>query len=335
MNRFVLPLIVGSLLLPLGCGGDLERTPPDLNLDLDLVLQPGELCLDQSDAAIPTFEDENLQSAVRAAVSVGAQNHLTCGIVSGLTDLAAVEAQIESLVGIQNLTSLTTLDLWKNSITDIRALSGLTSLTFLSVGGNSVSDINALNGLTSLRTLYINANSITDISPLRGLTSLTFLNFRENSISDISVLSSLKLLKNLDLTHNSISDISALNGLRDLAILRLYNNPITDISPLRGLTNLTELHVHDLPELSNIQPLLNNTGLGTGDRVILMRSKVSCEDAALLQAKGVSVGTNCLGIILKQDWQGLLATLVGWVLVAVAAVVVFRRWLRRKRERRG
>ncbi len=151
------------------------ETPP--------VLQPSELCSDYPDYAIATFEDANLEAAIRAALSVGAQDDLTCGLISGLTDLTANNAGIASLVGIQNLTSLTFLALFANSITDISALSGLTSLT----------------------NLY------------------------------------------------------------------LYNNPA----------------------LTDIQPLLDNTGLGAGDTVDLRSTNVSCADVAALQAKGVTVQSDC------------------------------------------
>ena len=53
------------------------------------VLRPNQLCTDHPDAAITTFEDVNLEAAIRAALSVGAQEDLTCGLVSGLTDLDA------------------------------------------------------------------------------------------------------------------------------------------------------------------------------------------------------------------------------------------------------
>ena len=68
---------------------------------------------------------------------LGARDDLTCGLVSGLTKLSALFADIVSLMGIQNLTSLVSLDLFGNtSITDISPLSGLTSLTFLTLSNN-------------------------------------------------------------------------------------------------------------------------------------------------------------------------------------------------------
>ena len=202
---FPLALMMGLLLFPLGCGGndltDMDQ-PPDM--DESLVLQPTELCSENPSTAIVTFEDANLEARVRSALSVSPQRDLTCGLVSGLAELVAQRAGITSLVGIQNLTSLTGLFLLENPISDISALSGLTSLTIL----------------------YLRGNSITDISALSGLTSLRFI----------------------DLDNNSISDI---------------------------------------------QPLLDNTGLGVGVTVRLSGTSVSCTDVAALEAKGVTVVSDC------------------------------------------
>ncbi|MCH7855709.1 MAG: leucine-rich repeat domain-containing protein [Gemmatimonadetes bacterium] len=223
---------------------------PPLARQILPVLQPSELCSDQPGTAIATFEDAELEVWVRrATLSVGAQDDLTCGLVSGLADLGAISARIESLVGIQNLTSLSTLVLTNNAITDISALRGLTSLTTLHLAFNSISEISALRGLTNLTTLGLNGNSISDITPLSGLTNLT----------------------SLDLGSNSISDISALTAVTNFRALSLSAN-----------FNLTD-----------IQPLLDNAGLGAGDDVSLDGTNVSCADITLLVAKGVTVGSNC------------------------------------------
>ena len=253
-----LPLLMGLLLLPMGCGGNDDPTGPN-----ELSCNPA--------SAIVTFPDANLEAAIRDALSVGAQVELTCGLVSGLTALGADGAGITSLVGIQNLTGLTVLALRNNSITDISALSGLTSLTSLSLDGNSITDPSVLSGLTALTRLGLAANSITDISVLSGLTSLMVLILDNNSITDISVLS----------------------GLTSLTLLSLAANSIFDISALSGLTRLTSLHLIANRSLNNIQPLLNNTGLGTGDTVDLRVTAVSCTDVAALQAKGVTVCSDC------------------------------------------
>ena len=221
---------------------------------LTITVNAPPFCSDHPDNAIVTFEDATLEAAIRRSLSVGAQEPLTCGLVSGLTGLGPgfVQQQpsrITSLVGIENLTSLITLTLSRNSITDIGPLSGL----------------------TSLRNLHLTDNSITDIGPLSGLTGL----------------------RELFLDNNSISDISALSGLTSLARLFLSDNTISDISALSGLTLLFNLELGDNPGLSNIQPLLDNPGLGAGDTVELQSTNVRCTDVAALQAKGVTVRSDC------------------------------------------
>ena len=141
MNRHAMPFIIGSLLLPLGCGGndptDMDE-PPDM--DEPLVLQPTELCSDNPGTAIATFVDANLETAIRTELLVGAQGDLTCSLISGLSSLETWEmrgvglfpAGITSLVGIQNLTSLGYLGLsgfggGPDQISDISPLSGLSS----------------------------------------------------------------------------------------------------------------------------------------------------------------------------------------------------------------
>ncbi len=278
------------------------------------VLQPSEFCSDHPNAAIATFEDANLEAAIRSALGVGAQEDLTCGLISGLTGLATLSAGIESLVGMQNLTSLTFLNLGGDPITDISALSELTSLTVLLLTANSISDISPLSGLTSLTRLSVEDNSVTDISALSRLTGLTQLFLRDNSITDIGVLSGLTSLTRLFLTANSVTDISALSGLTSLTdlslennsitdiseplelpsliFLRLGDNSITDISALSGFTSLTFLFLIRNSDLSNIQPLLDNEGLGAGDSVDLRSTNVSCVDVAALIAKEVKVSSN-------------------------------------------
>ena len=119
-----------------------------------------------------------------------------------------------------------------------------------------------MSGLTNLRDLNLHTNAITDVSALRRLTSLT----------------------ELRINGNQIKDISALSGLT--------GNQITDVSALKVLTSLAGLDLRFNPEFSDIQPLLNNSGLGAGDRVILFNLDISCEDVATLQTKGVSVGSD-------------------------------------------
>ena len=149
------------------------------------VLQPLELCSDYSDSAIATFEDADLEAAVRTALSITAREDLTCGLVSGLTVLSASGPSstkyvsgspewpdppegFETLAGMQNLTSLTRLALNNRWITDLSALSGLTSLNELRLHTNWINDISALSGLTNLTSLFLSENPLTDLSALQS-----------------------------------------------------------------------------------------------------------------------------------------------------------------------
>jgi predicted MPP superfamily phosphohydrolase len=95
------------------------------------------------------------------------------------------------LTQLSNLTSLTTLFLWRTQVNDISALANLTSLTTLHLGGTQVSDISALANLTSLTTLDLQGTQVRDISALANLPSLTTLYLWGTQVRDISALANL------------------------------------------------------------------------------------------------------------------------------------------------
>ena len=314
-------------------------------------LQPGELC-SNNPQAIASFADTVLEAAVRDALSIGAQDALTCSLVTGLTALAASgpapvrsvsgspswpypDHVFHNLAGIQNLTGLTRLTLNNRGITDISALKDLTELSVLNLHTNWISHLTALSGMTKLTSLFLSENPLGDLGPLRGLTELTVLRLHRhgdfiggqvprdyqgargllftNAITDIGPLAGLTKLVDLNVHTQEVSDLSPLRGLTSLRELRLAGNLFTDLSPLRGLTtlrnleltgnsitdlsalsrltNLTRLDLRYNPDLTNIQPLLDNSGIGEGDIVELRFTSVTCADQALLAAKGVEVRT--------------------------------------------
>ena len=62
---------------------------------------------------------------------------------------------------------------------------------------------------------------------------------------------------------------------------------------LSGLASLTNLDLANNPEFTDVQPLLDNPGLGAGDTVFLRSTSANCADVAALQAKGVTVRSDC------------------------------------------
>ena len=134
-------------------------------------------------------------------------------------------------------------------------------------------------------------NAVTDISPLAKLTKLVDLNIHTQDISDLTPLSGLTSLIELRLAGNSFTDLSPLRGLASLEYLELTGNDLTDITALSGLTNLLALDLRFNPELSDIQALFENPGIGAGDVVELRHTNVSCTDQQQLAEKGVEVRT--------------------------------------------
>ena len=98
-------------------------------------------------------------------------------------------------------------------------------------------------------------------------------------------------LEELRLAGNSFTDLSPLRGLTSLQYLELTGNDITDITPLSGLTSLMQLDLRFNPDLTDIEALFENPGIGTGDIVELRHTNVSCTDQARLAEKGVEVRT--------------------------------------------
>ena len=212
--------------------------------------------------------DPNLRAAIEAELGKASGDTITMADIANLTRLSALFANISDLTGLEAATNLTELFLADNSISDISPLKGLTNLTELYLADSSISDISPLAGLNNLIILTLWGNSIFDISPLAGLNNLTELLLANNSISDISPLAGLNNLTELFLANNSISDISPLAGLNNLTRLSLDYNPISDISALSGLINLIWLSLLG-NSISDLSPLVANTGLGSGDVIIV------------------------------------------------------------------
>jgi Leucine-rich repeat (LRR) protein len=110
-------------------------------------------------------------------------------------------------------------------------------------------------------------------------------------ITDLTPLSGLTVLTVLWLEGNLFTDISPLSTLTTLEEIFLFTTPITDISALQNLTALTNVQLMDVGGLSDIQPLIDNAGLGAGDTVNLenVSPSLPCADVTALQGKGVTV----------------------------------------------
>lgn len=220
----------------------------------------GTTCEQQPPPPTVHIPDANLRAVIEDSLGKASGVPITKAEMASLTRLEAPNSEISDLTGLEHATGLTILNLGREYV----------------IGEG-----------------YFNSNEISDLSPLSGLTDLTELDLGDNRISDVSALSGLTNLTKLEMDSNRISDVSALSGLTNLTELGLGYNRISDVSALSGLTNLTKLYLSGNHRISDISPLVANTGLGSGDSVYVRYNPLSAtslnEHIPALQARGVTV----------------------------------------------
>ena len=113
----------------------------------------------------------------------------------------------------------------------------------------------------------------------------------DRAFESLSGMQNLTGLTRLTMNNRWITDISPLRGLTSLRTLELTGTLVTDLRPLSGLPDILYIDLRYNADLSDIQPLLDNPGIGPGDIVELRLTSVTCNDQARLAAKGVEVRT--------------------------------------------
>ncbi|MDA0323141.1 MAG: leucine-rich repeat domain-containing protein [Verrucomicrobia bacterium] len=113
--------------------------------------------------------------------------------------------------------------------------------------------------------------SIEGIGLLVGLKQITLVS---NMVSRLDDVAKLRNLEVLDLRHNRVGSIDALRNLEQIKVLLLDHNLVQDLSPL-----------------------VENTGIGTGDRISLNDNDLDCEKAKqpleALRGRGADVASDC------------------------------------------
>jgi len=228
---------------------------------------------DSIEPEVVVFPDNNLGIIIREALSKPAGEEILSTELARLKKLSIKNTNISDLTGLEYCINLTSLEVRGGTLTDISPLSSLTQLTSLDLCDNQISDITPISNLTNLESLAIAASPVTDVSPLSPLTNLSILDLADCQITDISPLISLENLTILCLQGNEVNDISAISHLTNLIDLRLTQNCVDDISPL-----------------------LENSGLGQGDSVLLGDNNLELhegsedmENMETLEASGVII----------------------------------------------
>ena len=262
---------------------------------------------------VVNFPDTALESLIRETIDIPSGD-IHMSDLQDMTDLIGENRGIENITGLEycislhwlilpwndisdispleSLTSLLTVSIIANNVSDISSLANSSILQQLHLGENPVNDISTLADLDNLQWLRLNSTQVQDFSPIYGLPALQELDISANQLGDISFVSNLTQVKALHLTSNNITDITPIGGLVQLESLNLFGNQIANISSLTLLVNIVFLNL-GVNQISDILPLVNNTGLGSGDTVVLSNNPLSQQSIdeyiPILEQRGVTV----------------------------------------------
>ena len=151
--------------------------------------------------SIVTFADPVLEAIVRGAMGKPSGD-ITVAEAKTVTSLNLAFAEwqkyvsekepIGSIAGLENFTSLESLDLSGNAITDLEPLSALTNLKALILTGCAAEDYTPLVSLTNLRVLMLDHSTIADPTPLLALSNLNCLYLEGSQIRNYLPLADIR-----------------------------------------------------------------------------------------------------------------------------------------------
>lgn len=194
------------------------------------------------------------------------------GCIRRTTGKSNGSLRYEDVRGITHIDGCGGYDRWVTSLWGIQCLMGLERLDLFD---NLVNDLEPISGLHRLTHLNLELGQLVDIDPISNLANLRELNLSYNlRIVDISPIASLASLEVVELSHNEIDRIDSMAGLLELDYVDLYSNKVTDIGPL-----------------------VDNSGVGEGDQVFIKSNPLDCTVQAsniqTLRDRGVVLDTSC------------------------------------------
>lgn len=181
------------------------------------------MCTHSRVQSIPALRLERFQKVVRICLR---QN-----LIQDIEGFSAIAGTLEDL------------DLYDNLISHIRGLDDLTTLTNLDLSFNKIKHIKHINHLKNLTDLFFVANKISKIEGLDGLDKLRNLELGSNRIRALENLDGLPALEELWVAKNKITELTGLGGLPNLRLLSIQSNRVSDLAPLRAVPQLEELYI--------------------------------------------------------------------------------------------
>ena len=130
-------------------------------------------------APLPVRPNPIIEKAIREELEKPT-DELTKADLEKVTMLQLDDKQLTSVKGLENLTQLRTLFLYKNQLTSVKVLEKLTRLEALTLHENRLTSVKGLEKLTKLKKLHLSYNQLTDVKGLERLTQLTRLSLTNN-----------------------------------------------------------------------------------------------------------------------------------------------------------
>jgi Leucine-rich repeat (LRR) protein len=189
------------------------------------------------------FVNEGLEACIRdqvpnTSVLVGSVTALDCG---------SVDYGIVTLLGIQQFTGLTSLNVSSQALgasPSLGSVAQLASLEVLNLSGNEIDDISDLSALVGLQELRVVGNALSGdlASVLQPMVGLRILDLQGNELTSVGAgagvgVAALANLEELYISDNQIAVLPSLNDLDNLTTLQASKNLLTTA----GISTLVEL----------------------------------------------------------------------------------------------
>ena len=190
----------------------------------DVTANYSEACLGAGFTYIP---DNNFEQAL---INLGIDkdgiinNSVATSDISDVVTLNVSSKSINSLKGIEDFNSLTTLSCQSNTIVDLD-LSQNTALVYLDCNGNKLTSLNVSQNI-ALEYLDCHSNKLTSLNVSQN-TALTELDCRTNLLTILNVNNNTELFK-LTCSQNKLTSLNVSNNT-DLLGLFCYSNLLTSL----------------------------------------------------------------------------------------------------------
>ena len=124
--------------------------------------------------------------------------------LSNKIDFSPIKNLKDTTLQSFNLYGNTSLD--KYQLDSIEGIEEITSLKNINIAWTTLTSMPDLSNLTNLETIKITNSSIKDLTPIANCTNIKEINFNNNNISNVKTLENMSNLTTLRLENNSLFD---------------------------------------------------------------------------------------------------------------------------------